>query len=54
MLAELKAEKVKIKEEKKSKQLELNDAPKRIQIEKKVPEKIKNYMENKNNPTKEN
>ncbi len=54
MLAELKAEKVKIKEEKSAKQLELKDAPKKIQIEKKVPEKIKNYMENKNNPDKKN
>jgi len=53
MLAELKAEKVKIKEEKNSKQLELKDAPKKIHIEKKVPEKIKNYMENKSDPKKD-
>ena len=53
MLAELKAEKVKIKEEKKEKQLELKDAPKKIQIEKKVPDKIKNYLENKDKPESE-
>ncbi len=53
MLAELKAEKVKIKEQKNEKQLELKDAPKKIQIEKKVPAKIKNYLENKDKPESE-
>lgn len=53
MLAELKAEQKKIKEEKNVQQLELKDAPKKITIEKKVPTKIKNYLENKDKPESE-
>ena len=58
MLEELRIEKDKISEAKKQtkldekkieeeRQLELKDAPKKIQIQKKVPEKIKTFMENK-------
>ena len=56
MLEELKIEKEKIADAKKQskideeeKQLQLRDAPKKIQIEKKVPEKIKSFMEKKKN-----
>ncbi len=54
MLAELKAEKVKIQEEKKQKQLQLKDAPKKIRIEKRVPEKIKSFMDKKDGKNLEN
>jgi PP-loop superfamily ATP-utilizing enzyme len=47
MLKELKIEKEKIREEKREKQLQLKDMPKKIHIEKKVPKKIKNYLEQK-------
>jgi S-DNA-T family DNA segregation ATPase FtsK/SpoIIIE len=51
MLEELKLEKENIKNSKKNiedeKQLQLEDAPKKIQIEKKVPPKIKSFMDKK-------
>jgi len=54
MLEELKIEKENIKKAKKQseeeKQLQLKDTPKKIQIEKKVPPKIKNFLEKKENP----
>jgi flagellar motor protein MotB len=53
MLEELKKEKENIKNEKKEaenkKQLQLQDVPKKIQIEKKVPIKIKSFLEKKEN-----
>jgi len=62
MLEELKIEKDKIAEDRKQdklekkqleeeKQLQLKDAPKKIQIEKKVPEKLKKFMDNKEGKT---
>ncbi len=58
MLEELKAEKEEIKIAKKKKedekQLKLEDAPKKINIEKKVPPKIKQFLDKKENPEKEN
>jgi hypothetical protein len=52
MLEELKQEKEEIKKSKKEeeKQLSLKDAPKKIKIEKKVPPKIKEFLEKKENP----
>jgi len=54
MLEELKIEKENIKNAKKiaeeEKQLSLKDAPKKIQIERKVPPKIKEFLEKKENP----
>ena len=47
MLAELKEEKKNLNKQEKEPQLQLKSQPQKIQIEKKVPEKIKNYLEKK-------